>query len=100
MKVFIILSILVASVFAYKDSLYCPMSKKHVACKHPGTYLKSCSNLSAKLAKFTDDDKKILLDAHNELRNQVAGGNLAGFPSATKMKFMVSFFTSFIISHK
>lgn len=40
---------------------------------------------------FTVDMKNVILDKHNEFRNQIAGGKVNDFPTASKMLEMVSF---------
>lgn len=44
---------------------------------------------------FTADMKNVILDKHNEFRNQIAGGNVNDFPTASKMLQMVRFLFSF-----
>lgn len=42
------------------------------------------------LLLFTDADKQLILDVHNEKRNMVALGQLRGFDSASRMATVVS----------
>jgi hypothetical protein len=90
MKVLIFLTIFIASSCAYKDSLYCSLCDNHVACGHPNTYLSTCPS-DAKIVKLSEADKRLLVDLHNQYRNQVASGKLPGFDPAVAMRKMVTY---------
>lgn len=50
-----------------------------------------CSD-DAQFVEFTPKLKKIILDAHNKLRNKLALGKTDGYPPAKRMATMVLFF--------
>ncbi|XP_034654394.1 antigen 5 like allergen Cul n 1 isoform X2 [Drosophila subobscura] len=67
----------------YCDPELCP-SGRHVACQNSGRFVSGCSG------EFVPIDPQIplILQLHNERRNQIAGGGLSGFPSAVHMATM------------
>jgi Cysteine-rich secretory protein family len=79
--------------------MYCPRSdelcagtgKKHVTCGATGTIQPSCP-AGAYGVGLSDTNIQQILDLHNKYRNQLAGGNVAGFSPATKMNTVVCYF--------
>lgn len=58
--------------------------------------LKSTCPSDATIQTFSDSDKQLILDVHNDLRNYIANGSLANFDRATRMAKLVRKFTSII----
>lgn len=63
---------------------------EHIGCNHSGDFHPSCPN-DKKIISFTDDDKQLILDEHNKLRNKLASGQQIGFKTASRMTTMVNF---------
>ncbi|XP_028894690.2 antigen 5 like allergen Cul n 1-like [Zeugodacus cucurbitae] len=55
----------------YCDSSYCG-SRKHIACDNNGKFAASCKNPA--MITFTQTQKDLIVDSHNNKRNTVAGG--------------------------
>ncbi|XP_067635239.1 venom allergen-1-like [Eurosta solidaginis] len=73
---FTLLTILVASVGIAMAQNYCSKSLcgnlQHIACNNNGTFAARCTNPT--LLKLTKAQNNIILQMHNNKRNQVAGG--------------------------
>jgi hypothetical protein len=89
MKILIFLAMFIVAVSSYKDDIYCKLCTNHIACNHTGTYSPACP-AGTLLIPLTDTDKQNFIDTHNQIRNQVASGNLSGFDPAVAMKTAVS----------
>ncbi|XP_054268662.1 scoloptoxin SSD43-like [Macrosteles quadrilineatus] len=65
----------------------CPVSGTHTMCKYPAkldTSAPKCSGKGA-TAGLTAEDKRVILDKHNELRRKIANGEQKGFSKAANM---------------
>lgn len=84
---------------------YCKLEREkcrgepHIACSGFCSDIECKKSLgqctSLKTVPFSDELKKLVVERHNELRNEIAGGKLKYYPPASKMMKMVSFFLSF-----
>jgi hypothetical protein len=80
------------AIFASSSAVdYCAICSNHIACNNPGTWSAGCSADAALIALSTDI-KASILHSHNNYRQTVASGGVAGFSSASKMSRIVSFF--------
>jgi hypothetical protein len=81
-------------VFATSSaSDYCEICTNHVACNNDGSWGPAC--VDPELLSLSADIKASILHSHNNYRQIVASGGLAGFSSASKMSRIVSFFLNF-----
>lgn len=58
----------------------------HIACGHNHQWSSNCKD--AELIQITDEYKSLLVNAHNEKRNYIAGGNDANHNKACRMATM------------
>jgi hypothetical protein len=68
---------------------YCKLCKDHIACRHNGKFASTCPK-DARMVGLGDANIKVALEAHNKVRNTIAGGGVAHLKSATKMMTLVS----------
>jgi hypothetical protein len=73
----------------YCDPSLCPNGAKHIACGHTGGFAASCPS-DKRIERLSGEQISLILDMHNKLRNDVAGGNLNGFRPASRMATLVS----------
>ncbi|XP_030386692.1 venom allergen 3-like [Scaptodrosophila lebanonensis] len=90
---FLLLTLLVALIAAqtnYCDPEWCRRGSRHIACNNNGSWHAACPTRPAPvLVPMTLGLRRLILRAHNTRRNQLAGGNLRGFPSALRMATML-----------
>ncbi|EDW29954.1 GL15814 [Drosophila persimilis] len=67
----------------YCDPDLCP-SGRHVACQNSGRFASGCRGEFVQIDPYI----QLILQLHNERRNQIAGGGVSGFPSAVQMATM------------
>lgn len=88
--IFLILG-LSSQVFAqtkdYCAASLCQNQGTHIACKNKGAFGSSCPS-DKKLIDLTNF-KSVVVDAHNNYRNQIATGKIPGYKPAVKMATMV-----------
>lgn len=77
----------IAAVSAQSD--YCSLCANHIACGHSGTFAASCP-ADAVIVPFGSSEINLLLDSHNNHRNNIAGGLVPPFSSARAMNALVS----------
>ncbi|KAM7350295.1 venom allergen-1-like [Cochliomyia hominivorax] len=83
---FVAVALAVVNATDYCSSSICN-NVKHIACDHNGQFDASCP-ADAKMVTITDDLKKVVVDAHNEKRNYLAGGGDTRFKPACRMPTM------------
>merc|ERR1712111_320987 len=66
---------------------YCAISQEHTMCKYSGPSPACAAKTS--INTITEEQKKIIVDKHNELRRRVAKGQEPDQPPASNMKEMV-----------
>jgi hypothetical protein len=71
----------------YCSSTLCPKGVKHIACGHLKQFNNNCPK-DAKTIIINDYQKKLFVDTHNSLRNEIALGVSKVFKSAAKMLSM------------
>jgi len=59
---------------------YCDLSKDHTMCVYPGPNMDVCKQIFTQ--GLSDAEKAEVVDVHNQLRQNVAAGNVAGLPAA------------------
>ena len=74
----------------YCDSSLCDPGVQHIGCNAKNELSPDCNE--GKKIELTDELKKLILDEHNNYRNQVAKGELNWLPTASNMVTMVSCF--------
>ncbi|EDW82253.1 uncharacterized protein Dwil_GK25699 [Drosophila willistoni] len=81
-----VVATLLASVGAqnYCDPELCPGGLRHVACGSSGRFVSGCSGEFVAINSYIP----LILQLHNERRNQIASGGLSGFQSAVHMGTM------------
>jgi hypothetical protein len=94
MKIIFVIFAIFSTVAAQTN--YCQLCINHVACNNTGNFGAPCPP-DAFAVQLTDENKMTILDAHNEVRNKIAGGNEPGFSTATKMNAIVRSFNKFIL---
>ena len=67
---------------------YCSLCAGHVACNTTGTFNPNCPR-DVELKRFGTFERNILLNGHNEFRDQIARGNISGFDPASRMMAVV-----------
>lgn len=93
LTVSVLAAALVASVSStdYCDPKVCTVPPNpvfpNIGCGATNDLGPSCPS-DAKYVQFTDEHKKIILDQHNKLRNNIAGGGQNGFSTASRMSTM------------
>ncbi|XP_065362988.1 antigen 5 like allergen Cul n 1-like [Calliphora vicina] len=89
MNRFVAFFCLVAAVSStdYCSNSICNNGAKHIACGHSGQFAASCPS-DAQMVTITDSLKQVLVDAHNEKRNLIAGGGDANHSPACRMATM------------
>ncbi|XP_061388582.1 antigen 5 like allergen Cul n 1-like [Musca vetustissima] len=65
----------------------CPNGKKHIACNNNGKFVKTCPK-DAAMVQIGSKLKNIIVNAHNNKRNIIAGGKVANFKPACRMASM------------
>lgn len=70
---------------------YCRTCSNHVACNNNGQFKGNCPK-DAVIVPMLDSAIKTFVNAHNLLRNKIAGGEQSGFSKASQMMTVVSFF--------
>ncbi|XP_037818696.1 antigen 5 like allergen Cul n 1-like [Lucilia sericata] len=80
---------LVAAVIAtdYCSNKICYNDDKHIACDNDGKFYSTCPKDAAK-REMTESLKKLIVKAHNEKRNIVAGGDVKHLKPACRMATM------------
>lgn len=68
---------------------YCSLCAGHIACNHTGNFDRNCPS-DASIERFTATERAQLLDLHNDYRDQIAGGQIGQFPTASRMNAVVS----------
>lgn len=77
------------AIFASSNAVdYCSICSNHIACNNPGNWGSNC--VDPELLTLTAEIKASILNSHNNYRQNVASGGVAGFSSATKMSRIVS----------
>ncbi|XP_037818682.1 antigen 5 like allergen Cul n 1-like [Lucilia sericata] len=89
MNRFVALLCMVAAVSAtdYCSNSICNNGARHIACGHSGQFAPSCP-ADAEMVTIDDNLKQVLVDAHNEKRNFIAGGGDARHSPACRMATM------------
>ncbi|KAL1398227.1 hypothetical protein pipiens_009131 [Culex pipiens pipiens] len=73
----------------YCDPDLCDPGEPHVGCNNPNEPSRNCPpGDDTKKFVFTDAEKQLLVDLHNEYRNKVAKGELDWLPKAANMVAM------------
>lgn len=72
----------------YCDSSLCDPGVQNIGCGAKNELSSDCNE--GKKIDLTDEFKKVILEEHNNYRNQVAKGELSWLPSASNMVTMVS----------
>ncbi|XP_029720202.2 antigen 5 like allergen Cul n 1 [Aedes albopictus] len=70
----------------YCDSSLCDPGVQHIGCNAKNELSPDCNE--GKKIELTDELKKLILDEHNNYRNQVAKGELNWLPTASNMVTM------------
>jgi hypothetical protein len=93
MKVLIVTIILFVNIISHVSGQvdYCSLCRWHIACNNTGAFSLNCP-ADAVVVPFTQADKDSFLNAHNTLRNTLAGGLTPGFASAANISAVVSIF--------
>ena len=86
-KAILIICLAFAAVSAQSD--YCSICSNHIACNHPGTFDPTCP-ADATIVTLGSSEINLLLDAHNNYRNNIAGGSVDPFSQARAMNALVS----------
>ncbi|CAG9807638.1 unnamed protein product [Chironomus riparius] len=63
---------------------YCSLCAGHIACNTTGDFNPNCPR-DAIVVPLSSVERNILLDAHNNYRNQIASGSIPNFPTAERM---------------
>lgn len=79
------ITLLAVTIPAESATNYCALCTNHIACNNTGVM--ACNGT---VDSFSSADIKLFLDQHNILRNKIASGGQAGFPTAAKMATMVN----------
>uniref|UniRef100_A0A1I8MZI0 Venom allergen-1 n=1 Tax=Musca domestica TaxID=7370 RepID=A0A1I8MZI0_MUSDO len=94
MKVYFLITLLITivAIFSvtavdYCNSSLCPKGDTHIACKNTGKFHSKCSKDAAKV-QIGANLQQIIVNAHNNKRNFVAGGNIGKFKPACRMATM------------
>jgi len=74
---------ILASVYATN---YCTICTNNIGCNNNGQLQSTCPS-GASMIPIPASLQKIILDKHNDRRNQVANGSLPGFKSAQRMAY-------------
>lgn len=85
----LIICIAVCLTIVSAQSNYCSLCANHIACNHPGTFDATCPS-DAVIVALSSSDINVLLDTHNNHRNNIAGGLVPPFSSARAMNALVS----------
>lgn len=65
---------------------YCSLGTNHIACGHSGQLKYSCDiRYGGGIVRLNQDDRKLLLEMHNNRRSKVARGQIMNFPKALHM---------------
>lgn len=90
-SVFLAVSVALVSSTDYCDPQVCTVPPNptfpNIGCGATNDLGPGCP-ANAMYVKFTDEHKKIILDTHNKLRNNIAGGGQNGFNTASRMSTM------------
>lgn len=74
----------------YCDSSLCPSQAKHIACGNSRDFNAACP-ADKRIETLDQDHINLILDLHNQKRNEVASGKCSDFKTAKRMAAMVSF---------
>ncbi|EDW00452.1 antigen 5 like allergen Cul n 1 [Drosophila grimshawi] len=66
------------------DPSLCSRGSRHIGCGHNGRFANGCRGEFVNI----NAHRGLILQLHNQRRNQIAGGGLSGFPSAVQMGTM------------
>ena len=87
MKTSILILVFAFTLVAAQD--YCSLCANHIACNHPGTFAATCP-ADAVIVPLGSSEINLLLDTHNNHRNNIAGGLVPPYSSARAMNALVS----------
>lgn len=100
LEVFNVLQLFLLSNFVACETDYCLTELcsglKHIACQNSGDFDPSCPP-DRKILELSEEDRQLILNEHNQLRNKIASGQEIGFSTASMMSTMVSFNLTFKI---
>jgi hypothetical protein len=88
MKLSIVILCLAITIVSAQSN-YCALCANHIGCNHPGTFAATCPS-DARIEQLSASDINLLLDTHNNHRNNIAGGLVPPFSSARAMNALVS----------
>lgn len=73
----------------YCDPVLCSNGKNvHIGCNNTGEFALTCPDDKA-MVPLTSYERGVILDTHNDLRNNIANGSVPGFPGAVSMQKLV-----------
>lgn len=80
------------SVLAFEDFCnpkLCHPNVTHIACSNVTGFGADCPAHNSTEVQIDKDLQTLIVDVHNELRSQLANGDVPGMPTASKMIEMV-----------
>ncbi|XP_061388583.1 antigen 5 like allergen Cul n 1-like [Musca vetustissima] len=85
--IFAIAKLLSLAAANYCDASLCPAGVQHVACNHTGNFDSTCPK-DAAMVQIGQTLQNVIVNAHNNKRNFIAGGKVAKFKPACRMATM------------